>query len=188
MLTFTGERPAACAASIPSSTRASGTRVSLIELEDLLVERVEADRHAVEAGAREPLALAPRARVPLVVSAISSMPSIGASIATRRVELAAQQRLAAGQADLAHALPRDDRDDARDLLERQAAPSDRRNAVPLAEDLARHAVGAAQVAAVGDRHAQVAQRVDPSNRSQCISTIHIPRVPVRLRSGSWPRS
>ena len=51
----------------------------------------------------------------------------------------------------------EDARDALDLLERQQLAS-RQEAVVAAEDLLRHAVDAAEVAAVGDRDPEVAQR------------------------------
>ena len=50
---------------------------------------------------------------------MSPMPSIAASMLDQPLELAPQQRLAAGQADLLDAERREDRRDARDLLERE---------------------------------------------------------------------
>ena len=65
----------------------------------------------------------------------------------------------------------------RDLLEREKLASVE-EAVVAAEDLLRHAVDAAEVAAVGDRDAQVAQR--PGQRVG--DGIHVCSLPVhRLR-------
>jgi hypothetical protein len=72
-------------------------------------------------------------------------------------QVAPQQRLTPGQADLAHAEADEDRDEPRELLERQQFSALEEREV-LTEDLARHAVAAAEVAAVGDRDTQVTQR------------------------------
>ena len=73
------------------------------------------------------------------------------------LEIAAEERLAARDPQLAHAEVDEDARDALDLLEREElAP--RQEAVLVAEHLLRHAVDAAEVAAVGDRDAQVADR------------------------------
>ena len=49
MLILIGASPAAAAASMPSSTFATGKSASFIALEGRFVERIEADRDAVEA-------------------------------------------------------------------------------------------------------------------------------------------
>ena len=75
----------------------------------------------------------------------------------QELEVAAQQRLAARDPELLHAELDEDARDALDLLERQElAP--RQEAVVAPEDLLRHAVDAAEVAAVRDRDPQIAQR------------------------------
>jgi len=53
MFTFTGVSPADAAASIPARTRATGKPTSFIAVKGVIVERVEADRYAVEAGVLE---------------------------------------------------------------------------------------------------------------------------------------
>jgi hypothetical protein len=84
------------------------------------------------------------------------MPSIPASIATL-VQVAAQQRLATGQAHLADPEAGKDPGHPGQLLERQQLPAGQEREV-AAEDLPRHAVGAAELAPVGHRDPQVAQR------------------------------
>jgi hypothetical protein len=71
------------------------------------------------------------------------------------LEVAAQQRLAAGDADLLDALVDEDFRDAHDLLEGQQLLA-RQEGVIVVEDFLRHAIHAAEIAAVGDRDAQVA--------------------------------
>ncbi len=72
------------------------------------------------------------------------------------LELAAQQRLAARDPDLLDPMCGEDPHEPLDLLEREQLAAIQ-EAVLAAEDLFRHAVDAAEVAAVGDRDAQVAQ-------------------------------
>src|SRR6185503_8491367 len=82
------------------------------------------------------------------------------------VDVAAKQGLAAGQANLLDALSGEDPREARNLLERQQlGPA--HELVVVAEDLARHAVRAAEVTAVGDRDPQVAQRAP-----ECVDRSH----------------
>ena len=66
------------------------------------------------------------------------------------------QRLAAGQPDFLHAKLRENAGNALDFFKAEQLGARQENEV-LAEDFARHAVGAAQIAAVGDRNAQIAQ-------------------------------
>ena len=69
----------------------------------------------------------------------------------------AQQRLAAGQTNLMHAELHKNAGDAHDLFEAEQFGARQKNKI-LAENFARHAVAAAQITAVGDGYAQVAQR------------------------------
>jgi hypothetical protein len=72
-------------------------------------------------------------------------------------DIRAQQRLAAGEANLLYAELHEQPRQARDLLERQ--PLVRlEEAVVLVEGLPRHAVRAAEIAPVHHRNAQVVQR------------------------------
>ena len=92
---------------------------------------------------------------PFVVS-VRSTSSVG-ELLDQPLEVATDERLAAGDPDLADAAGDEDARDARDLLERQQfLPVE--EAVVAAVDLLRHAVDAAEVAAVGDRDAEVAKR------------------------------
>ena len=68
-------------------------------------------------------------------------------------QIAAEQRLAAGDSHAVHALRREDIDQRRDLLEVEDVLPRQPRIVGLG-----HAVLAAQVAPVGDRHPQAAQR------------------------------
>src|SRR5947209_3597966 len=67
------------------------------------------------------------------------------------------ERPPARDADLLHAVRDEDARQARDLFEGEQLAA-RQEAVVRPEHLARHAVGAAKVAAVRDRNAQIAQR------------------------------
>src|SRR5205823_13610983 len=73
------------------------------------------------------------------------------------LEVPAHERLAARDPNRAHAEGREDADDAGDLLEAQQLRALEKRVVPP-EDLLRHAVDAAEVAAVGDRDAQRLER------------------------------
>ena len=82
------------------------------------------------------------------------------------LDVAAHERLAAGDADLLDAVGDEHPRQALDLLEREQLPAlEERVVAP--EDLLRHAVDAAEVAPVGDRDAQVAQRT-----AQCVVHVH----------------
>ena len=73
------------------------------------------------------------------------------------VEFAPQQRLAAGEADLLDAVRDEDPSETLDLLEREQRGGGQELEV-ASEDALRHAVRAAEVAAVGDGDPQVRQR------------------------------
>jgi hypothetical protein len=73
------------------------------------------------------------------------------------LQILAQQRLAAGQAQLVHAVRGEEARHAGDFLEAEQRGV-RQEGVLLVEHFLGHAVAAAEVAAVGDRDAQVAQR------------------------------
>ena len=75
----------------------------------------------------------------------------------QHLDVLAQQRLAAGEADLAHAVRHEQPRQPRDLLEAQQRAV-RQVLVVLVEHFLGHAVAAAEVAAVGHADAQVAQR------------------------------
>ena len=92
-----------------------------------------------------------------MVVSVRSRPSIVASRSTRRLELLPEQRLAAREADLLDAERGERARDALELLEGEELLAVH-EAVVVAEDRLRHAVRAAEVAAVGDRDPQVADR------------------------------
>ena len=94
---------------------------------------------------------------PLVVSAMSTSGAAAAELRDELGQVGAQRGLAAGQPQLAHAEARDEPAEACDLLERHDLVA-RQELEAGAEHLARHAVAAAEVTAVRDRDAEVAQR------------------------------
>ena len=104
-----------------------------------------------------------RARSDAFVVSVRSRPSIAVEALDERLELLAEQRLPAREADLLHAELREHPRHPLELLEREELLAVH-EAVVLAEHRLRHAVRAAEVAAVGDRDAEVAdgpsQRVD----------------------------
>ena len=122
--------------------------------EDLVVERVEADRDPREPRVGERLRLLReerRVRRQRDVEVVAERRQPG----DQELEVAAQQRLAARDAQLLHAEVDEDARDPLDLLEGEELAA-RQEAVVVAEDLLRHAVHAAEVAAVGDRDAEIA--------------------------------
>jgi hypothetical protein len=128
--------------------------------EDLVVQRVQADRDALEPCVLQRLRLAREQGTvgrQRDVQRQAFARAQGGQLAHQQVQVLAQQGLAAGQAQLVHAMRDEDARQSRDLLEAQQRGL-RQEAVVLVEDLLGHAVAAAEVAAVGDRDAKVAQR------------------------------
>ena len=124
--------------------------------EDLVVERVEADRDAVEPGAGERLRLL-RAAATRSSSGRARDPGSSCRSSTRCSTL----RRTSGSPPVIRTVrtpsPAKTRGDAGDLLEREQLLAVEERVV-AAEDLLRHAVDAAEVAAVGDRDAQRLER------------------------------
>jgi hypothetical protein len=112
MFTFTGS-PAAAARRFPSSTAAREVDV-VHRAEDLVVERVEADRDAPQPGVAS-AAPSARAATPFVVSVRSSRRSPRAR--DQALEVAADERLAAGDPDLLDAVGDERAREPLDLLE-----------------------------------------------------------------------
>ena len=101
------------------------------------------------------------------------------------LDVAPHERLAAGQAQLLDAGGREDARKPLDLLERQQLVA-REEAVVAPVDLARHAVDAAEVAPVGDRDAEVAER--SAERVQHARNVARPRfAPGAGRNNPWSR-
>jgi hypothetical protein len=78
-------------------------------------------------------------------------------IADQIRQIGAQQRLAAGEPQLAHAEPCEQARQARNLIERQAFVR-LQEAVIVVELFLRHAIGAAKIAAIHDGDPQIVQR------------------------------
>ncbi len=154
MLTLIGASPAAAAASMPSSTRATGKSTSFMALN---VSSSSASRLTVtrfKPALRRATAL--RASDEPLVVRVRSSPGIAASIATSCFDIAPYQRLAARKPHLFDAEAAKYACKPRDLFERQQRLA-LEELVVLAEHFLRHAVDAAEIAAVGDGDAQVAQ-------------------------------
>ncbi len=96
-------------------------------------------------------------RAALVVSVTSRSSPRAASRRDQDLEIATQQRLSAGDPELLHAELHEHARDPLDLLEREELAA-RQEPVVVPEDLLRHAVDAAEVAAVRDGDPQVANR------------------------------
>src|SRR6478672_9033284 len=127
-------------------------------LEDVVVEGVEADGDTVEAG------IAERPGLCRQQGAVGGQGEVGEALRPQRgehrdqrLEVAAEQRLAAGEADLGDAGGQEQPGQTLDLLEAQQLLAAQEHEV-VPEHLLRHAVGAAEVAAIGDRDAQIAER------------------------------
>ena len=116
---------------------------------------------------------------PLVVSARSREAAAGGQPGDEARQIAAQQRLAAGQPHARHALRR------RRRRTRRSISSKRQQVRARQPDVLRlgHAVEAAQVAAVGHRHAQRAQWAAESRRARAsVRLWHSPTACPRRRS------
>ena len=139
---------------MPSSTSATGKSTSFIARNVVVVERVERDRHAVQARVGE---LRGHARQQRAVGRERDVADAGHGGEARDqlVDAAAHERLAARDAQLLDAHAGERARQALDLLERQQLLAAQELEL-LAEDLLGHAVDAAEVAAVGDRDAQIA--------------------------------
>ena len=89
--------PTACAASIPSSTRETGKSTSFIARKIVVVERVEADGDALEAGVLERLRLLRQRRG---VGRQRQVDRQRREHLDQALDADAQERLAAGEAEL----------------------------------------------------------------------------------------
>ncbi len=160
MLILSGPRPARSAASIPRSTSATGKSASFMrrKIASSMASRLTVTRPQARGLQRRRLALEDRAvgRQREVERRAVGARQLGEH-RDQPLEVAPQERLAAGEADLLHAVRDEQPREADDLLEGQQRRV-RQERVLLVEHLLRHAVAAAEVAAVGDRDAQVAQR------------------------------
>ena len=120
--------------------------------ESRVVERVEAHSDPAKSGARQRWSLRSEER------AVGGQCHFHVQLRQhlhQAIQVAPHQRLAAGEADLLHAEADEHAREPRDLLEAEDRLV-RQEAVARVEHVARHAVRATEVAAVGDRNAQVA--------------------------------
>ncbi len=123
--------------------------------EDLVVERVEAHGHALQAGGGERLRLTGEKRAVRGEGEVDSREL--RELGDEHVEAASHERFATGEAHLLDAEPGEDPRQPRELLERQQLVL-RHELIAAAEDLLRHAVDAAEVATIGDRDPQIPER------------------------------
>jgi len=123
------------------------------ELEEaIFLERIDRDVEPVDPGSHQRFGVALEQVAVGGHAEVVDLLDVGEH-AREPWEIPSDQRLAAGQSDVMHAHRREKRDQPRDLLEREDLL-----AVQPGQALGRHAVLAAEVAAVGDRHAQIADR------------------------------
>ena len=160
MLTLTGASPASMAASMPSRTFATGKSMPFIapNTASSSESRLTVTRRS-PASASGPASA--RSADPLVVRVRSISPPSGRRMRREHRDevrqVAPDERLAAGDPELLDA-ERDERPRRPfDLLEGQDLVA-RQERVVLPEDLLGHAIGAPEVAPIGDRDAQVAHR------------------------------
>ena len=122
--------------------------------EGVVVHRIEADRHAGEPG------IAQRARLLRQQGAVGGERDFDRQprqALDQLFDVLAQQRLAAGDAQLVHAVRDEQRGDAFDLFETEQLGAGQIRVV-LVEHAFRHAIDAAEIAPVGDRYPQIAYR------------------------------
>ena len=127
--------------------------------EHRVVQAVEAHGHALQPGGLERGGLAHQQRAVGGERQVERLPvgrAQGGKLADERLDVLAQQRLAAGQPDLAHPVRREQSGQAGDFLEAQQRAV-RQVLVVLVEHFLGHAVAAAEVAPVGHADAEVGQ-------------------------------
>ena len=148
---FSESKPARAAASMPASTAAcSSNRVSVSKRRR--IERIEADGDAVEARVAQRPGLVGQEHA---IGGQREIPDRrqGRELRNEARQLAPQQRLTARNTDPVDADLAEGAGEGGDFLEREQRLARQPGVVHLG-----HAVVAAQVAAVGDRHAQAPQR------------------------------
>ena len=155
-LILIGSKPAPRAASIPREHGREVAAAAVHLLEDLLVEAVEAHREALQACGLE------LGRVLGEPRAVGRERDVLDTLEARERgddldDVAPQQRLAAGEPDLLDAELREQARDALDLAGREPVRA-RQELVMLAVELGRHAVRAAEVAAIDHGNPQIAER------------------------------
>src|SRR5581483_4156274 len=122
--------------------------------EYFVVERVQAHSHALQACIFE------GARLPGEERAVGGQGKIEVRELSQhrhqQMQIAAHERLAAGESNLLNAMPCEDPSETRDLLEGQDFRA-RQELVIRAEDFLRHAIDAAEITSVRDGNPQVSQ-------------------------------
>ena len=178
MLILSGARPAAAAARCPASTSATGKSTSFMRRNVASSSESRLTVTRLRPASRRLCAFFASSE-PFVVS-VRSRSREARQHLDQLFEIAAQQRLAAGQPDLAHAQVDEDPGDARDFLERQQLGVGQ-ECVVAAEHLLRHAIDAAEIAAIGDRDAQVAHAAAARVRAPvpALATPALPRARTR---------
>ena len=153
--------------------------------EDLVVEGVEADRDPPETR------VAQRLRLLRQEGAVRRQRQVesrnGGKHLDEALDIAADQRLAAREADLLDAEACENAGEPGDLLESEQVAA-REEGVVAAVDLLRHAVDAAEVAAVRDRDPEVAQRPVESVFESHTHTLASLLGPISARNGIPPQS
>ena len=128
--------------------------------EDFVVQAVQAHRHARQTGIAQRARLAGQQRTvggEREVGHLAIQRAQRGELGDQLFDVLAQQRLATGQANLAHAELQKRARQARDFLEAEQGAV-RQIRIVLVEDILGHAVGAAEIAAIGDADAQVSER------------------------------
>ena len=139
--------------------------------EDGVVHRVEAHGHPIQAGLGQRFGLSFEQRAVGGEGQVFEALDLGQH-GDQVLDPLSQQWLSPGEPDLGDPLGREDGGDAGDLLEREQLISGE-ELVVLAEDLLRHAIGAAEVAAIGHRDTQIPYR----SSHRVGDTCHGERVP-----------
>ena len=193
MLTLIGAEPGAPAASMPAQ-HVGHREVGIVHAaEDRVVQRVEADRHALQPGVLQRLRLAREQR------AVGGQREVERR-AVGRAQLGQHRRPAPRGSCAAAARRRSGGSCARRarrtaravrvISSKLSSDACGRNAVVLVEHFLRHAVAAAEVAAVGHRDAQVAQRpAEACRRSRPVGACGCGRnARHRARRSAWSAS
>jgi hypothetical protein len=159
MLTLIGASPAAAAASIPASTFSTGNSTSFI------ARNVASSSESRLTVTRLKPGIAQAARLFREQRAVGGEREIDVRELCQHfdeaLDVAPEERLAAGEPELRYAVAHENARDASDFLEREEIGA-RQEFVVGAVDLLRHAVDASEIAAVGDRDAQIAQSAGPA--------------------------
>ena len=185
MFTFTGPSPAAAAASMPSSTRATGAPTSLTAAKTSSSSESRLTVTRCRPASRSALGLAGEQAAVGGQGDVVDAVDLGQH-RDQALDVAPQERLSAGQPQLAHARAGEHAGQPRDLLEREQLRAAQELEV-MPEDLLGHAVDAAEVAPVGDRDAQVAQRAVEAvgDGSPCLTAYR--GIPSRRHDRTDPR-